>query len=116
MQFRVLNLEIGFKDEKLRKLCEDGTLARRRIGDVCARKLHSRLADLAAAGVVAELVAGRPHPLKHNRAGQFAVDLAGGVRLVFAPATEPVPQTRDSSIDWLKVTAVRIEFIGDYHD
>ena len=109
-------LEIDFKDGKLRDLCEKQQVARRKLGDACARKLRSRLADLAAARVVTDLAAGHPHPLKADRAGQFALDLAGGDRLVFAPANDPVPQTRDGATDWSQVTAVHIEFIGDYHD
>lgn len=109
-------VEIAFRDERLRKLCEDSKAAQRKLGDACARKLRSRLADLDAARVVTDLVAGRPHPLKHDRSGQFALDLAGAVRLVFAPTHDPIPQTQDGSTDWSQVTAVRIEFIGDYHD
>jgi len=109
-------MEIGFRDDKLRDLCEKERVARKKLGDACARKLRSRLADLDAARVVTDLVIGRPHPLKVDRAGQFALHLAGGVRLVFAPANEPVPQTQDGSTDWSEVSAVRIEFIGDYHD
>lgn len=107
---------IAFKDERLRKLCEDSKAAQRKLEDACARKLRSRLADLDAARVVSDLVAGGPHPLKHDRAGQFAVGLAGGFRLVFSPANDPVPQTQDGATDWSQVTTVRIEFIGDYHD
>jgi len=109
-------MEIGFRDDKLRDLCEKERVARKKLGDACARKLRSRLADLDAARVVTDLVAGRPHPLKVDRAGQFALDLAGGIRLVFAPANDPVPQTQDGSTNWSEVNAVRIEFIGDYHD
>lgn len=109
-------MEIDFKDGKLRDLCEKQQIARRKLGDACAHKLRSRLADLDAARVVTDLAAGRPHRLTRDRAGQFALDLAGGVRLVFAPANDPVPQTQDGSIDWSNVNAVRIEFIGDYHD
>lgn len=109
-------MEIDFRDDKLRGLCEKERVARKKLGDACARKLCSRLADIDAARVVTDLVAGHPHPLKHDRAGQFALDLAGGVRLVFAPASEPIPQTQDGATDWSQVAAVRIEFIGDYHD
>lgn len=109
-------MEIDFRDDKLRGLCEKQQVAHKKLGDACARKLRSRLADIAAARVVTDLAAGRPHPLKYDRAGQFALDLAGGTRLVFVPANDPVPQTQDGSTDWSQVTAVRIEFIGDYHD
>ena len=109
-------MEIQFKDKKLRELCEKQAVAVRKLGDICARKLRSRLADLTAAPRVTELVAGNPHPLTGDRLGQFAVDLAGGWRLVFAPASDPVPRKDDASIDWSAVTIVCIEFIGDYHD
>ena len=86
------------------------------LGPVGFKKLRARLADLEAATRVTELVAGKPHPLKGNRKGQFALYLDGGCRLVFVPANEPVPQKNDGGIAWSEVTAVRIVFIGDYHD
>jgi hypothetical protein len=51
-----------------------------------------------------------------DRAGEFALDLDGGKRLVFESANDPVPVNEDDSIDWSKVTSIRIVFIGDYHD
>lgn len=86
------------------------------MGAKCAKKLKTRLADLYGVSSVTELFAGRPHPLKGDRAGEFAVDLEGGKRLVFKPDNDPVPLSEDGSIDWSKVTAVCIVFIGDYHD
>lgn len=69
-----------------------------------------------AANHVGELVAGKPHPLKYDRGGQFAVALKGGKRLVFRSANEPVPLSDDDSVDWRRVTRICIVFIGDYHD
>ena len=109
-------MEIKFKDKKLRELCETKAAAVKALGDIGARKLQSRLADMAAASRVSDLVAGNPHPLKGDRIGQFALDLAGGWRLVFAPANDPIPRRDDASIDWSAVTIVSIEYIGDYHD
>ncbi|MEA3394932.1 MAG: killer suppression protein HigA [Pseudomonadota bacterium] len=109
-------MEIKFKDKKLRELCEKKAAAVKTLGDIGARKLQSRLADMAAASRVSDLVAGNPHPLKGDRIGQFALDLAGGWRLVFAPANDPIPRRDDASIDWSAVTIVSIEYIGDYHD
>lgn len=109
-------MEIVYKDKKLRALCEKQAVARKKLGDGCARKLRGRLGDLAAADKVTDLVAGHPHPLKHDRAGQFALDLAGGFRLVFAPTNDPLPRKADASIDWSGVTSICIELIGDYHD
>lgn len=109
-------MEILFKDKRLRELCEKQALATKRLGDIGARKLRARLSEISAASRVSELMAGNPHSLKGDRSGQFALDLAGGWRLVFKPANDPVPRRGDASIDWSSVTIVCIEFIGDYHD
>lgn len=109
-------MEIHFKDKKLRQLCEKQAVATKTMGDNAARRLRTRLADLIAVTCVTELVAGNPHPLKGDRLGQIALDLAGGWRLVFASANEPVPLREDKTIDWSAVTIVCIEYIGDYHD
>ncbi|MBL1260299.1 MAG: type II toxin-antitoxin system RelE/ParE family toxin [Thiotrichaceae bacterium] len=109
-------MEIRFKDKKLRRLCEERVVAEKKLGAACARKLRARLSDLEAASVVTELPAGNPHPLKGDRAGQFSLNLAGGWRLVFAPANDPCPRHVDGGIDWSQVTIVSIEYIGDYHD
>ena len=89
---------------------------KKELGNAGARKLQTRLAELMAVVSVNELIAGHPHPLKGDRAGQFAVSLEGGKRLVFEPANDPIPKTHDDAIDWTSVTIVRIAFIGDYHD
>lgn len=104
-------MRISFADKDLEALCSTQKLQQKKLGSPCATKLRTRLADLQAAARVSDLVAGRPHPLKGDRAGQFAVDLAGGSRLVF----EPDPRI-DPPVDWSTVTAVCIVFIGDYHD
>ncbi|MCG6136190.1 MAG: killer suppression protein HigA [Nostoc sp. LLA-1] len=109
-------MEIAFADSKLQTLCEQLDIAQRKLGAKCTKKLITRLADIAAVSCVTELVAGRPHPLKGDRAGEFAVDLEGGKRLVFKPDHDPVPLTKHGSIDWSKVTAICIVLIGDYHD
>jgi proteic killer suppression protein len=109
-------VKLNFKDKKIRQLCEQRAAAEKKLGAVCARKLRTRLANIEAASRVTELVAGNPHPLKGDRSGQFALDLAGGWRLVFTADHDPCPSRPDGSIDWSQVTAVCIEYIGDYHD
>ena len=109
-------MDIDFATAKLRVLCEQHARMVGAFGLPCAKKLQNRLADLEAVAFVAELVAGRPHPLKRDRLGQFSVDLHGAVRLVFEPNQNPVPRNADKSIAWNQVNKVRIVFIGDYHD
>lgn len=109
-------MEIHFKDKNVRKLCEKQGDAEKEHGANCARKLRARLSELEAASRVTDLLAGRPHPLKGDRAGQFALDLAGGKRLVFTPDHDPCPTHPEGGIDWTQVTIVLIECVEDYHD
>lgn len=109
-------MELEFKDKHIQKLCEDSAHAIRKLGDPCARKLRTRIAEIQAAAVVTELIAGKPHPLKGTRNGQSSVELHGGSRLVFEPRNPTIPTRDDGSIEWSKVTRVRIVYISDYHD
>ena len=109
-------MDILFSTTRLRRLCAEQLTAQRKLGEPQARKLRARLADLAAADAVTDLVAGGPHPLKGERVGQFSVALNKGHRLVFKAANDPLPKTRDGVTDWSKVSKVRVMFIGDYHE
>lgn len=109
-------MEVSFEDDALRELCTSERLATRKLGSNSARKLKARLADLKAVGSVLKLPAGKPHALNGNRAGQYAVSLAGGCRLVLAPNHKPIPRTQDGGTDWAAVNMVKIIEIGDYHD
>ena len=85
------------------------------LGPEGARKLMARLADLAAASNMAQVRRGHPHPLSGNFQGCIGLNLDGGRRLVVEPTAEPPPMLPDGGLDWSKVDAVRVVFIGDYH-
>jgi|JI10StandDraft_1071094.scaffolds.fasta_scaffold14215_2 proteic killer suppression protein len=107
---------ISFQNPDLEQLCTQQREATKRLGAPGFRKLRARLADLDAAETVRDLTTGRPHPLKGDRAGQFAVDLVGGLRLVFRPTEDPPPLDANEATDWSQVRSICIVFIGDYHD
>ncbi len=109
-------MKISFASDHLKKVCLEQKTAVRELGSDSARKLRGRYSDLLAHSCVQEVHAGRPHPLKGERTGQFAVDLAGGHRLVFKPTITPPPVLADGSTDWSMVMEITIVFIGDYHD
>lgn len=109
-------MEISFETTKLRRLCENSNYAIRRFGPKCATRLQRRLDDIVAANNVAELNAGKPHPLRGNRSGQLSISLIDGTRLVIQPSHDIIPKNKDGSIDWVAVTAVTVCYIGDYHD
>lgn len=109
-------MDIRYKDSKLRRLCENNREAQRKLGADCARKLQARLSDIEAAASVRELPPmDNPHPLRHDKQGQFSISLAGGSRLVFEPDHHPIPREQDGGIHWAEVTAITIVFIGNYH-
>lgn len=107
---------ISYLDDDLEALCKQSRKATKKLGAESAKKLQLRLSELFAADVVADLVAGRSHPLKYERAGQFAVDLHGGHRLLLMPTRQPPPARPDGSIDWTQVDEITIIEAGDYHD
>ncbi len=113
---RCFGLDIQFKNRKLEKLCLNSKEADKTLGPNSGKKLRTRLAEIEAANCVAELLTGRPHPLTGSRVGEFAVDLAGGCRLVFEPCDDPIPEKEDGGIDWKEVKDIRVIFIGDYHE
>jgi toxin HigB-1 len=109
-------MKIFFIDLNTEAICRQAKLATKKFGTLSAKKLQTRLGELFNAKCVAELKAGKPHPLKGDHLGAFAVSLHGGHRLVFRPALSPAPTREDGAVDWEAVTEVIIVQIGDYHD
>ena len=52
-----------FKNERIRQFCEDGDIARRKRGDIAAKKLQVRLFEIYGVARVSDLRHGNPHPL-----------------------------------------------------
>jgi len=109
-------MDILFKDRRLERLCREEKQMVRALGASGAKKLKARLKDLSAASHMGEIKIGRPHLLTGNFKGCMALDLGGLIRIVLEAADDPLPVREDKSIDWFKVTRVRVVFIGDYHD
>lgn len=109
---------IFFLDQDLAQLCQENRIAQRKLGAEGAKKLRRRLDDLDAAPSldVMRTLPGRCHELKGDRAGELALDLAGGSRLLFRPEHDPIPAKPDGGLDWAQVTSITITWVGDYHD
>src|SRR3954452_17779053 len=103
-------MEITFASTQLRKQCESERALRRAHGQACARKLMARIADIDAAGSLADVrtLPGRCHELAGDRAGQLAIELANGKRLVIEPTNVPLPVDQGGGLDWGRVDAVRV--------
>ena len=115
-------MDILFKRKKDRVISNDETkLKQRYTGNPRRKKLIRALLDeLADADNLAAmrfLPQAYCHELKGNRAGQLAVKLDQGYRMVFEPAHKAVPKKKEGGLDWARVTAIRIlELSEDYHD
>ena len=110
-------MDIEFKNSHIRELCENSRSAKQELGEACAKKLHSRIADIQAAASINELIAGKPHPLTGKKDHmKYSIQLDKGTRLLIEPDHRPMPSREDGGIDWTRVTKVKITFIGNYHE
>lgn len=110
-------MEVAYETAKLAEQFADPRGLRRDYGAAVAKRLATRLSLIATVGSLYELgtMPGRLHPLKGDRAGQFAVDLPDGWRLILRPA-QPVPTVPDGGIDLRAVTAVVIVDISHHYE
>ena len=108
-------MEVSFITQKLQKVCESQKELRRVHGDACGKRIMQRLVDLRAAATLDAFrqLPGKCHELDGDRAGQLALHLADGKRLVFRPAQESSPD--EDGLDWRQIDAVCVIEIVDYH-
>ncbi|MDP3204234.1 MAG: type II toxin-antitoxin system RelE/ParE family toxin [Hydrogenophaga sp.] len=111
-------MEVNFRDDRLKKLCELSAHRKKRFGEPVAGKLKARLDDLDAAQSLEDMrqLPGHWEELKGDRRGQFSCRLAGGMRLIVAPTRQPPPTKADGGLDWRAIDQVSILEVVDYHD
>lgn len=83
-----------------------------------ARKIHQRLMELKAATCLEDISKVPPprcHSLSGNRKGQLSVDLEHPFRLLFIPADDPIPLSKDGGLNWAMVKEIEIIDIVDTH-
>ncbi len=92
--------------------------AQRHLGAKRARRLQQRMMELKAAislDDISRLPPARCHELTGNRKGQLSVDLEHPYRLLFIPANNPLPETKNGGLDWSGVTEIEIIGVVDTH-
>lgn len=111
-------MELAFSDKKFRDLCLNEFLARRILGARIAEKLKSRLADLVAASVVADLfmLPGRPRELANDRQGYIVIDLIDEQQLVFQSGHIKGRMLPSGEVDWSRVRRVKILALENGHE
>jgi hypothetical protein len=97
-------VELAFATERLRTVCEDGTIARTEYDLVVVEQLQARLADLRAAGSIYDLLAGDPK----TESGRLIVQVASGYILVAKPNHRVAPLAADGAVDWARVRRLHI--------
>ena len=99
-------MDIVFGNTKVRRACAQAT-----------GKLKRRLDDLRAVENLkdARKLPGNCHVLKADRAGQFAIDAGYPLRLIFEPAIDPLPRTKDGTWELERITVIRLLAVEDYH-
>src|SRR3954452_19944042 len=105
---RTITIDISWRNRKLEKTIASARTAQATYGADGFKLLRRRLAALAAAPTLGDLegTPGNLHPLTGARSGQFALNLAGGARLVFEPDHDPLPVLADGGVDRAGITKV----------
>lgn len=106
-------MELRFQNKLIQKLCSNYDFCRKKKGAITAKQLHDEsLIDLKAAthlGDIKKMPWHRLHPLKGDRAGQYAMDLDQPKRLIIEPIDAVVG-------DYINTNAVLLVEIADnYH-
>jgi hypothetical protein len=108
-------VQLAFHSAWLRTICESERIAKDELGGAVAEVLKHRLADMAAATSVTDLVAGRPRVLGGTAKDQMAVDLCHSYVITFVANHTKNPITETGDMDWKRVSRIKILRIGRDH-
>lgn len=108
---------IIFRNNGLRKLCNSFSIAKRKLGENCSKKLFQRLDEIADSDNLSifKKVHPRLHQLKGRQSDQWSADLQHPFRLIFKIANDPVPKLEDGGINLEKVSIINIWNVEDTH-
>jgi plasmid maintenance system killer protein len=109
-------VELAFDSKWLRTLCENGAQAQQELGSGAAEMLKHRLADLRAATSINDLIAGHPCTLDDTGGRQMVISLSHGRRVKICANHPRNPLTASGTIDWSKVSRIKILAIEVSHD
>lgn len=116
-------MNIQYKDNKIRKLCNDHRVAVKQLNSRVADRLHEVLNFINSAENlldVAKMPAYRLHPLSGDRAGSFAIDLIkkSGFRLILIPVDENENEytTKDVDIIYRSSSTIILLEVSNHYD
>jgi plasmid maintenance system killer protein len=111
-------MNVAFVSHRLAELLQSPKALAREYGPENAKTIGLRLNSLYAADnlQVLSTLPGRLEELKGDRAGTFSLRLKHGLRLVFAPQDLDSARRPDGALEWVKVRAVIVLEVVNYHD
>ena len=106
-------MELSFRTQRLRTLCEEHSAAVRAIGEPAADVLRTRIADLRAATYLSDLPAGRPAVIEGNRPQlQFELRAGRSLLMVVGAGNQRVPRTDEGGLDQTRVRRALVQDIS----
>jgi len=103
-------MQLAFESQALRAICENERVAVENLGIEVAEALKKRLSDLRAAGSLTDLVAGSPRLLEGG--SRLTLLLANNQKILLVPNHRKAPTAPDGSLDWTRVSRLRLIQIG----
>ena len=100
-------MELAFETKALRKLCEDFSYSKTKLGSAVAQSLRNRVADLWAAASVLEM----PHGTTVN-ATYCVIALSGAVQMKLVANHVKNPIDPAGALKWQEVSRVKVVEIG----
>ena len=110
-------MEIEFSSNRLKKQLTVPLEIKKSYGNM-AHKVNQRMQEMKNSPTLAifqTLPGPRCHPLKGDMSGEWAVEVSGNYRLLFVIDQNPIPKTKNNSIDTNLITKIKILSVEDYH-
>lgn len=101
-------MEISFENPSLRQLCQSKNRAKTQFGEEFALKLKTLLADLDIWNNVNELIEGGIYNLKIDGKNSITIELGNDAKFVFCAINLDIPLNEDRTINWAKVTRIKV--------
>lgn len=89
-------------------VCEDEEIAKEEFGISIASKLHDRLSDIISAMNIFDIPVGNPVLVIDDGREEWRLNITEGYFLLLSANHANLPAKSDGSIDWQKVTRVKI--------
>ncbi len=101
-------MEIGFKTQSLRTLCESEEVMRRTLGPTATEALKVCLADMRVAATIGEVVSYERSEVPESDGRSLSIDLSNGYRVVVCANHVRNPFRLDGKVDWSSVSRIKI--------